>query len=136
MNISPGKRVPVVLVNASESDLEMLEISRHYLDFLAKTESIEVLENGADKPEAAIAFLGDLNILIPLEGLIDKGAEITRLEKAKTLAEKEISRLRTKIENPGFTSKAPESVVKKERQKLGDKEATLADINKQLVALR
>ena len=117
MNIAPGRQVPVILTNTSESDKLRLETGEQYLRFLAKTKSIQISED-SDIPDASMALLGDMCIYIPLEGLIDKQAEISRLDKAITKIGAEISRLETKINNPGFYNKAPEAVVEKEREKL------------------
>ena len=135
-NIAPGKAVPVLLANAGEHDLKMLESSRAYLDFLAKTESVDILGSDADKPASAMALLGEMNILIPLEGLIDKEAEIARLEKAVSAAEKEIKRLEAKIGNPGFTSKAPAQVIEKEKAKLEKSKKQAQELNEQLQQLK
>jgi valyl-tRNA synthetase len=120
MNVAPGKRVTVLLWNTSESDRIMLEANRNYIEFLSKTDSITVLSEDHEKPESAMTLLGEMNILIPLEGLIDKEAEIDRLSKAMDKIEKDIARLEVKIGNPGFVRKAPHDVVDKERQKLAD----------------
>ena len=135
MNIAPGQRVPVLLSNVSDEDKAMLESNQNHIHFLAKTRSIELLEPGAEKPEAAMALLGEMNILIPLKGLIDKAAEVERLKKAAAAAQKEIGRLQAKINNPGFSSKAPDAVVAKERQKLVEKMTVLGDIESQLQSL-
>ena len=118
MNIAPGKRVPVLLANASESDQRMLEANREYIEFLGKTESVNLLSNDQEEPKSAMTLLGEMNILIPLEGLIDKEAEIMRLKKALYKNDKEIGRLQAKIGNPGFVGKAPPQVVEKQKKKL------------------
>ena len=135
MNIAPGKKVRVLLSNASASDIENLRSNGDYLTFLAKTESVDVLDKNANPPECAMAHLGEMKILMPLEGLVDKGAEISRLEKAFSSSKKEKERLEKKINNPGFTSKAPADVVEKERAKLVEVELAMSDIEKQLAKL-
>ena len=82
MNIAPGKRVPILLQNATPADLRILKASQTYLDAVGRVESVAILPGGAEKPESAMALLGDMAILIPLEGLIDKAAEIIRLQRA------------------------------------------------------
>jgi valyl-tRNA synthetase len=120
MNVAPGKRVPVLLANMSTTDRKMLEINRRYIEFIGKLDSVEILSGDDDKPESAMTLLGEMNILIPLEGLIDKKAEISRLSNALKKSETEIERLEIKISNPGFVGKAPAQVVEKEQQKLAD----------------
>ncbi len=131
MNIAPGKRVPVLLANASEEDQSWAERHRAYLDFLAKTESIEILATGEAGPESATALVGDMRILIPLAGLIDKDAELARLDKEIGRLEKDIARTEGKLSNPKFIDKAPEAVVQKERDKLEDAHKALENLKTQ-----
>ncbi len=135
MNIPPGKRVPVLLQNASAEDLRILKVSQVYLDAVGRVESVAVLPGGAEKPESAMTLLGDMAILIPLEGLIDKGAEITRLKKAIEKLDRDIDRIEAKVNNPGFTSKAPAAVVDRERQKLEEQVHAREELQAQLFRL-
>ncbi|OOZ39274.1 valine--tRNA ligase, partial [Solemya elarraichensis gill symbiont] len=132
MNIAPGKHVPVLLADASEQDRRYAEINRSYLDFLARVESITVLEQGDEEPESAVALIGDMRLLIPMSGLIDKEAECKRLEKEIGKAESEVERTGKKLQNPNFVDKAPEAVVAKEKDKLEEAQKTLASLQAQL----
>jgi valyl-tRNA synthetase len=118
MNIAPGKPVPVLLENASEPDQARLQANRRYLDFLAKTASVDILQPDQEAPEAAMALVGEMKLLIPLADLIDKEAELKRLEKELGKLQSEVERAEKKLSNPGFTDKAPAAVVQKEREKL------------------
>ena len=93
-----------------------------------------VVSEHTDIPDAAMTLLGEMQIYIPLEGLIDKQAEIARLNKSIDKVHQEISRLQGKVNNPGFYTKAPEAVVNKEREKLAAsesaKEELIAQLNK------
>ena len=135
MNIAPGKRVPVLLSEASERDRALVQSARPYLDSLGKVESVDFLRADDVAPEAATTLLGQMNILIPLEGLIDREAEVSRLQKSIDRLDQEIKRLSGKVNNPGFTGKAPPEVVEKERQKLAEAERSHADLTSQLQRL-
>jgi valyl-tRNA synthetase len=69
--------------------------------------------------------------LIPLAGLIDKDAELARLEKEMGRLAQDIERTGKKLQNPAFVDKAPEAVVQKERDKLEKAEAALAELKAQ-----
>ncbi|MEN8175470.1 MAG: valine--tRNA ligase [Pseudomonadota bacterium] len=131
MNIAPGKPVPVLLANTSEKDRERAQRHRGYLDFLARTESITVLAEEDTGPESAIALVGTMRVLIPLAGLIDKEAELGRLDKEITRLRTDIERTAKKLENPNFVDKAPEAVVLKERDKIENAQRSLSDLLQQ-----
>ncbi|PVV15268.1 MAG: valine--tRNA ligase [gamma proteobacterium symbiont of Ctena orbiculata] len=136
MNIAPGKPVPVILANASGRDKALAEQHRHFLDFLARTESIQVLAKGEDEPESATALIGDMKVLIPLAGLIDKEAESKRLEKEIGRMQNDVERIEKKLANPNFVDKAPQAVVDKEREKLADSQGALDTLQLQLEKIR
>jgi valyl-tRNA synthetase len=131
MNIAPGKPVPVLLSQASDSDKSWAEKHRAYLDFLARTESIEVLPEGDEGPESATALVGEMKLLIPLSGLIDRDAELARLEKELGKLKAEAERVEKKLSNPNFVDKAPDAVVQKERDKLSEAKSALAKLEEQ-----
>ena len=125
MNIPPSKPLPVLLANASAQDRAWLAASRPYLDFLARTESVTVLESGQEPPESAMALVGEMQVLIPMAGLIDKDAELKRLDKEIARLEGDVTRTQAKLANPSFVDKAPEAVVQKERERMGEAQAAI-----------
>ena len=128
MNIAPGKRIPVLFKNGSENDRRELDANRQFLMRLANLESANWLELGEKSPAAATALAGDMEILVPMAGLIDKQAELARLTKELEKLDKEAQRVRGKLGNAGFVDKAPEAVVQKEKDKLADIESTLTKL--------
>jgi len=136
MNISPGKPVPVLLANVSPEDERFLDANRHYLDFLARTASVEILKPGQTPPEAATALVGEMEVLIPMADLIDKEAELKRLEKEIAKLKAEAERAEKKLSNPGFTDKAPPAVVDKERNKLDSARTALDKLSEQAERIR
>jgi valyl-tRNA synthetase len=136
MNIAPGTRLPVLLENASDQDREWLDTSRRYLDFLARVESVTVLEPNAHVPESAMALVGEMKILIPMAGLIDQEAEVKRLEKERAKVSADLERSRRKLANPSFVDKAPPQVVQKERERISEQQAAVTELEKQLARIR
>ena len=136
MNIAPGKPIPVLLADASDMDKSRVQNNRHYLDFLARTESVTLLSNTDDVPDAATALVGEMKILIPLADLIDKEAELKRLEKELGKLQSEVERAEKKLANPGFTDKAPPAVVEKEREKLDAARTALKNLAEQADKIR
>lgn len=131
MDIAPSKALTVLLAGLNDNDQAWLENNHIYLKSLAKLESITVLENEADAPESAVALVGEMKVLIPMAGLIDKDAEISRLNKEIGKLQGEIKRLSGKLNNQGFVAKAPAAVVENERKKLNDYETALNNLEAQ-----
>ena len=131
MNISPGKPLPVLLENASPQDVTNLNNTGHYLNFLARTESITVLEESDTAPESATSLVGKMKLLIPLAGLIDKEVELERLNKEIGKITADVERTEKKLGNPNFVDKAPEAVVQKEKDKLAHAREALNNLNAQ-----
>ncbi|MDG4812896.1 valine--tRNA ligase [Hydrogenovibrio sp. 3SP14C1] len=131
MDIAPSKSLPILLTNLQEQDKTWLENNRVFLQTLAKLESITLLENEKEAPESAVALVGEMKILIPMAGLIDKEAELTRLSKEINRLDGEVKRFTGKLSNESFVSKAPEAVVEKEKQKLHDTEIALKNLKDQ-----
>ena len=135
MDISPSKELPVLLKNVNDNDQRRLDENEQFLSSLAKLESITVLADDEQGPASASAVVGDLSVLIPMAGLIDKEAELARLDKAIEKLEKEAGRVRGKLGNENFVSKAPAAVIEKEQAKLADAESTLAKILEQKIQI-
>ncbi|MGB1476602.1 MAG: hypothetical protein ACPG9R_02340, partial [Marinobacter salsuginis] len=73
----------------------------------------------------------DMEVLVPMAGLIDKDAELRRLDKELERLQKEIGRLEGKLGNEKFTAKAPAEVVEKEQEKLRDTQSSQARLSQQ-----
>jgi len=123
MDISPNKRLDVLLANSSPKDRKRLEDHGHFLSTLAKLDHVTVLEDDANPPESATALLGEMEILVPMAGLIDKEAELARLEKELAKLEKGLKQTEGKLSNDKFVNNAPTEVVDKERRKAEEMKA-------------
>ena len=96
------------------------------LSALSETRILHVLADDDKGPASATAVVGELSVLIPMAGLIDKDAELARLDKAIEKLSKDAERVRGKLNNENFVGKAPEAVINKEKAKLAEAESTLA----------
>ena len=131
MDIAPSKPLPALLRNVSSEDERRLGISRTFIDRLARLESITVLKEGEEAPASAAAVVGEMEILIPMAGLIDKEAELARIAKAMGKLEQDVARFKGKLTNEKFVSNAPQAVIEKEKAKLADSESQLAKLKAQ-----
>jgi len=122
MNVAPGKTVDVLLRKGTGQDTQRVQDNRTFLMPLAGLGSIRFLEEDEVVPAAATALADDLEILVPLAGLLDRDAELGRLARELDRIEGELKRLRGKLDNPAFVAKAPAEVVERERDKLAAQE--------------
>ncbi|MCD6039524.1 MAG: valS [Gammaproteobacteria bacterium] len=131
MNIAPGKLLTVLLRKGVSTDKEYYNHHAHLILKLAKLESCIWLSESESCPESATILVGELEILIPMAGLINKEEESARLEKEIAKLKKEVERVETKLSNPDFVDKAPPQVVKKEQEKLIENQAILSKLEMQ-----
>ena len=132
MNISPGKPLPCFIKSYSKKDQSYIENNKAMLFTLAKLDTVDLLSVDDEEPESAIALVGKMKILIPLAGLIDKGAERERLNKEIEKLVKLKSQFSAKLNNEKFINGAPKAVVKNEKEKLASAESALKDLEQQL----
>ncbi|HSX20514.1 MAG TPA: valine--tRNA ligase [Gammaproteobacteria bacterium] len=132
MNISPNKPLPVLIANATAKHQDLINEHAKLLKALAKLESITFLSSTDKQPAAATALAGDLQILIPMQGLIDKDAELQRLTKELEKLGKELKKVADKLANPSYVQKAPAEVVAKDKQQAADLEAASQKIKASL----
>ena len=132
MDISPAKSINILLRNGSPTDKERMEIHKPYLQKLAKLKDISWLEDGHEAPASATQRFDELEILVPLEGLIDVDAERSRLMKEINKLLSGLKAVETKLNNKKFVNNAPSSIVIKEREKKNQISSTLESFETQL----
>ena len=128
MNISPAKALPIYMTKGGNNDQRRMEDNRQFLSKLANLESITWLDNPEDAPLSATSLAGDLEILVPMAGIIDVDAELARLDREIEKNALEAKKLSGKLSNAKFVDNAPAEVVAKERQKLSDFESSLTQL--------
>ncbi|MEE9425732.1 MAG: valine--tRNA ligase [Methylococcales bacterium] len=131
INIPPGKPLPVLLQDGSTQDRQFFDNNTALIQRMARLETAQWLEENQPAPEAAITLVGDLKILVPMAGLIDKQAELDRLSKEISKIEANLPRIEGKLNNPKFVDKAPSTVIEKERTKLAAFRSQLDQLQEQ-----
>jgi valyl-tRNA synthetase len=121
------------VILSSGKDLEDIRGGERYIRSLANITDIEFITDKSRVPEEVMsAVIGNVEIYIPLDDLLDYKAEYDRLQKEKTRLSGEVERVRGKLANEGFVSKAPEKVINEEREKLAKYEDMLVKISERL----
>jgi len=136
MNVSPARRVPLLLQDAGAEDARIIERHRVLIERLAGLESVRVLPAGEPAPQAALALAGTLRLLVPMAGLIDVAAEIERLEKLLAKSCAELSRAQGQLGNENFVRNAPAAVVAAARERATELAHTADSLRAQLARLR
>ncbi len=136
LNLSPGKEIPMMLAGGVSGDRDRLARLESLIVPLAKLSEIRFQDVNDPIPASSTQLIGQLEVHVPIAGLIDVEAEVTRLEKQVKKLEADIRGLGGKLNNPGFTNKAPADVVERERGRLAEAEAQLAKITVAIHELR
>ena len=132
MSVPPGRRADVLLKTNSDEAAQILESASGYVCELARVGQLTIGSDVARPPASASAVVRDLEVYVPLKGLIDLDVERKRLEKEIGGLEKALKGLAGKLRNEGFLKNAPPEVVEKERQKQQEYEATLERLRENL----
>ena len=123
LNVPPSREIAVLAQSPDASARQALTAHAGYMAALAKAPTLDVAERHAKPPASAAAVVGSVEIYIPLEGVIDIGAETARLEKEMARVEKELERTLKNLSNENFLNRAPAAVVKKARERKEELEA-------------
>jgi valyl-tRNA synthetase len=131
MDIALSRKLEVLLQNVSARDADYLKRNLHYLMRLAGVETPRVLGAGEAAPIAAVALLGNLEILVPMKGLIDPTAELDRLAKRLRKAEVDLIKLEAKLGNSQFAKNAPPEIVAKDQLRLEELRTEIGQLSAQ-----
>lgn len=133
--IAPGRQIPLLLQKGNSNDKILFEKHQDVIKRLAKLQSIQWLAANDPIPQAAMALVGDLQLLIPLAGLIDIDAEKKRIRKDLDKLEKDFEQLNAKLANSSFLQNAPAPVVEKEKLRKNELELAVKKLQEQLIKL-
>jgi valyl-tRNA synthetase len=122
--VPPSQHLAVELRAAGDATRALLEKHLPLIERSAKiTAAVSAGGGGGAAPGAAKALVGaDVEIVMPLGGLIDVAAEKARIAKDVAKVETEIARLGKKLGNADFLARAPEDVVEEQRARLADEQ--------------
>ena len=135
MNVPPSKKCDVY-IKASDKDFEdLINAYPFYIEKLARVENILVGKTIQRPKNSSVSVVKGNEIYIPLEGLIDIEVERERLRKEIERLEKLLDGVNKKLANENFVSRAPEDVVKNEREKQKNFSEALEKVRNNLAML-
>ncbi|HBI15507.1 MAG TPA: valine--tRNA ligase, partial [Desulfobulbaceae bacterium] len=132
MNVPPGKRIDAVLDCKTPAAVAVMAEGENYLRTLARLASLDCGVGVARPPQAATQVAGEVEILLPLAGLIDLDEERKRLQKEIGKVEKDVALFSKKLSNEDFVAKAPPAVLQKDRAKLAEAQEKLSILQESL----
>lgn len=132
-NVDPAKRVKALISTGDRRAL--VETYSYMFARLCNVTEVAFIAAAEAPANAATAVVGDVTLYLPLEGLMDVQAECDRLNKERVNALDQINKINAKLNNESFVAKAPPQVVLRERERLAEFEASLAQIDERLRTL-
>jgi valyl-tRNA synthetase len=117
LNIKPKQEITIYLQSNNAQDKTYSAECEKLLCKMARVTKINWCDNTNSAPEPnAVQVVGEMNIFMPLAGLIDTTAEIERLTKELDKLTKEFDKREGKLNNESYLAKAPADVVEKEQK--------------------
>jgi valyl-tRNA synthetase len=118
MEVPPSREIAVILSCASQESLTLMKHNEGAILSLARVADLAIGRELEQPEDASIQVAGDVQIFVPLRGIVNVEEEEKRLAKEIARIEKDMDFLAKKLENPSFVERAPADVVSKELEKL------------------
>ena len=112
MNVPPSRKAEVYVETAFA---DTFHTGAPFIQRLASASAVRVGES-FEVPGAVKIVTADATIQIPMDELVDRAAELARLSKERESVQKQLDGAQARLNNPAFTSKAPEAVVATARE--------------------
>ena len=136
MNVPPSKKAKVYVVSESERVRAVFEGSRSFFAALAYASEVCVQADKAGIGEDAVsALIPQAAVYMPFAELVDLEKELERLKKEEERLTKELARVNGMLNNEKFMSKAPQSKIDEEKEKLAKYTQMMAQVKEHLAAL-
>ncbi len=133
---APSKKLHAVIL-ASEKETEDLKSTERHIRSLANIIELHYIHDRKEIPEEVMsAVVNRVELFIPLDDLLDYKAEFERLQKEEKRLTSEVARVKGKLNNEGFVSKAPEAVISAEREKMKNYEEMLEKVAARLTLVK
>lgn len=135
--VKPGAKISLILQSDNVEERKILENTRVYLEELAKVENLSIVASlSQEKIKAIASVVGTIQILIPLEGVIDVEKLTAKLMKKLSKIEGEVKSLENRLNNPNFTGKAPSAIIQNVQDNLNESKIQMAILQNRLELLQ
>ncbi|HUH04731.1 MAG TPA: valine--tRNA ligase [Kofleriaceae bacterium] len=134
-HVPPSWSVPVEVRIPSAADRDVVERYRSLIENTARV-TLSVVEAGEVVPQSATSIVrSDIEVVVPLAGLVDIDEERGRIAKDIKKTQKDIDFVSKKLGNPSFLERAPDDIIEKERAKLEEAELRKRHLTEALATL-
>ena len=138
-SIKPGVKIKVWVTPKDDHTQKLLGNNKSEIVRMASLESCELTER-EDLKKCAVTPIrvgeSEIDVVIPLEGLVDIDKEVQRLKKAIEKQEKDIKILDGKLSNERFVKNAPEEVVEADKKLLSEIQSKMEEMREALLRLQ
>lgn len=117
LGILPQTKIELWFKTTQENNFSILKENEKEITNLAKAKKLVVDKKITKPAHSTSSLIEDVEIFIPLAGVIDMDKEKKRLKVNREKLRKEIVMLEKKLSNPYFLEKAPPQIVKKEKKR-------------------
>ena len=135
-DLHPGAQIEATLICSNSKKRAQLETHRKSIMGMVRAKVLHITATALVPDDAIHGLVQDVELIVPLKGLIDTEAELEKLLKEQAKLEQELGRIQAKLGNEQFTSKAPPQVVAKEREKEDELKARLAKTLESQIRMR
>jgi len=135
-DVHPSKKIEAFVANVNDDTAALITSFTPSISDLTRLESLGIAD-GSDKPDDAATYIfNDIEIFVPLKGLVDVESELAKLGKDRAKTEASLKQVSGKLNNEKFLANAPAAVVDKEQDKKDEFEARLSRIGEAEQRLR
>jgi len=124
--VHPSAKIEAILICPDAAKRQILADYAPGIQAMVRAASLHIDAAGTVPDDAGHALVQEVELVVPLKGLIDVAGELEKLAREQGKLEKELERIVGKLGNEKFMSNAPEAVVAKEREKEAEIRARLA----------
>ncbi|MBU0674791.1 MAG: valine--tRNA ligase [Proteobacteria bacterium] len=135
MMVHPSAEIEIILICHDLATMTILEEEQQTLTGLTRAGKIYIHENGTRPQGSAASIFQNIEIYVPMKGLVDVAKETARLERDGAKILKDLERTEAKLNNRKFLDNAPPEIIDKEREKQGGLQVTLDKIKESMKRL-
>ena len=124
----PSAKIDAFVLCADTEKLALIKSFSKAVSDMTRLESLTISAESEKPDDAATYIYQDIEMYVPLKGLIDIEKEQEKLGRERKKIEKSLQQINGKLNNKKFLANAPAAIVEKEKGKQAELEAKLAKV--------